>query len=975
MTRSFRDFYEGLLGRPLPPGGPEVSIQCFHHEDEHNSCSLNLDRGVWFCHAHSVGGDAVKAYSIVKDVSIKDAKKAVAKLGIPTQKKEKPAEGPVIQQPIVDEYRRALSINPKALKDAAARFGWSDSTLKKFEIGFHQQLGRYTIPVRDDSDAVRNIRMYDPDAQGLNKMTSWRTGAGDARLFPLWAFERQTIYIVEGEKDCILMNQVLEQHGQSDSAAVTGTGGAGTWRDSWNERFRGKDVVVVYDLDGSGEENAKRVAGMLLGVASSLKNVRLDITEPKNADVTDYFVHSSKGWDDFERLIESTDPFTPQNRSRNVVAPDTTVYTPHLSQASDDEFINKKLKLKVIVAGKELAPYVAPRKVVWECQMNAGSLCKSCAMNYQGGLIEYEFAKHDPQYINMVKVSDIERDAFMRKLRGVNRRCNLVEQHVESWRNVEEVTFIPEIDFSDHHREYVTRTGYVMAHGVRANQGYVVDGTIVNHPKTQQAVHHIHSIQPAQDSIEDFEMDDEKMEMLRVFQPSQGQTVADKMDEIAADLTANITRIYGREDLVKAIDLCYHTVLGFEFQGSPVAKAWGDILIIGDTRTGKTETLAAMIRHYRLGELALGENMSYAGIVGGLRQEAGKRWSVAWGKIPLNDRRLLAIDETSGLPLEVISGLSGIRSNGVAEIAKIVTERTMARTRLVFLSNPRADMFMGDYNYGIEAVRSLIGRPEDIARFDFVVSSAVDEVPIETINAGKQSVIPHTYTTEHCRNLILWAWSRESDQIVVTDEATEACLDLAVYQSRRYSTKRIPLVHGGNHRIKLAKLAVAAACRQFSTDDGVRVIVKAEHVQYAAQFLEQVYSKSSLDYLRQSEQINKKEYIDQSVADEVRDWIKTNPEWADYWIENDLVRVEDVKTAFDMETNEARSQLFKPLTRWRMIERSKSSAAYTKTAAFIRFLKSGKKHQQKAQDLEPEPAPTVAEDPAPSMSEDEEMPF
>src|SRR5206468_1355445 len=104
-------------------------------------------------------------------------------------------------------------------------FGWSDATIKKFEIGWHTQMERYTIPVRDDSAAVRNIRMYAPDAQGLDKMTSWKRGAGDARLFPLWALDKQTVYIVEGEKDCILMNQVLEQNGQSDSAAITGTGG------------------------------------------------------------------------------------------------------------------------------------------------------------------------------------------------------------------------------------------------------------------------------------------------------------------------------------------------------------------------------------------------------------------------------------------------------------------------------------------------------------------------------------------------------------------------------------------------------------------------------------------------------------------------------------------------------------------------------------------------------------------------------
>ena len=71
------------------------------------------------------------------------------------------------------------------------------------------------------------------------------------------------------------------------------------------------------------------------------------------------------------------------------------------------------------------------------------------------------------------------------------------------------------------------------------------------------------------------------------------------------------------------------------------------------------------MKHYQLGEFVTGENTSFAGLIGGMQQNQ-KRWFVSWGKIPLNDRRLVILDEASGLSKRDISNMSGVRSSGIA---------------------------------------------------------------------------------------------------------------------------------------------------------------------------------------------------------------------------------------------------------------------------------------------------------------------
>ncbi len=417
--------------------------------------------------------------------------------------------------------------------------------------------------------------------------------------------------------------------------------------------------------------------------------------------------------------------------------------------------------------------------------------------------------------------------------------------------------------------------------------------------------------------------------------------VREKFEDIHTDLEANVTKIYQRRDLMVLFDLVAHSVIQFPFQGDLVRKGWVEGLVIGDTRCGKSESVIKLLQHYRCGELVTGENASYAGLVGGM-QQTQKQWSITWGKLPLNDRRMLVIDELSGLPQEAISRMSGIRSSGVAEIVKIQTERTLARVRCLWMSNPRGKRPLAAFNSGIDAIQDLIGHPEDIARLDVALTVATSEVPLSIINAGVRPVVAQRYTAEACNRLVYWAWSRRPDQVQWAKNAEQACLSAATALSRKYVP---PLVEGAEQRIKVARLAVAAAARVFSTStDGLSVYVTPEHVDFIHEYLDEIYSKPSMSF----DLYSKAKLAEASLngPQEIQQCIDKLPaDFRGLLADAPTINLTDIQDFAGL-SRERALELLSFFVRKRCLRKGKFG--YYKLPAFIRFLRhfrSGAQHE------------------------------
>jgi len=950
----FKPIYEDILDKKLPEpnDSQEMKITCPFHEDNNPSFSINNEIGSFHCFNPQCGasGGIVQFVKRIKDKTKYEAEQWLEenygeelKLNEvnKNKKKEKPKQ-PAISETEVRKWNTILKNSNKILNFLLNERGINKETIDKYQIGWDGS--RITIPVRAEDGKIRNVRKYKPNSNSSeSKLISYGKGYGSARLYPYENLVYDKVLLVEGEMDAILANQL-------DYKAITVTGGAGTWKTKWNELFEDKVVYITYDIDDAGQTGAEKVARLLLPKAQEVKIVNLPINKPKNGDITDYFVRFGHTREELDSIIENTEPFSVDEI--NEIPSDDKIYDVHLSNASKSKYYFKKVRMNTVIAGKDLAPYIIPRKVKTTCTMDAGKKCNFCPMRLSSGEKEYIFDSNDAGILELIMCSKTQQKGILRERLGIPKGCYSHNITVIDAQNVEEVMMMPELDFSSEEREYVIRRGFYVGHGLKPNTSYEVTGVTVPEPWKQYTTHLINEAEPSQDNISNFKMTEEKKEKLKIFQPSKEQTVEDKFDEIATDLTHNVTHIYGREDLIKTVDLVYHSVLAFDFQNQRINRGWVEALILGDTRTGKSETAHQIMRHYKLGELVTGENTSFAGLIGGM-QQTQNRWSITWGKIPLNDRRLVVLDEASGLSEEDIGYMSGVRSSGVAEITKIQTEKTHARTRLLWISNSRDGRSLKEYGYGIWAIKKLIDKSEDIARFEFAVACASEDVPMCEINKKMElhGKVKHQYTFDLSKDLILWSWSRTPEQIKFTDDAIDRILELATKMGKQYSSK-IPLVEGANQRIKLARLAISAAARTFSTDKtGEKIIVKEGHAQFAHDFIDRQYKKSKMGYWDYSEQQNEAEKTAINKKDDVLLYLNNNTDLGDLFLQYDYIRKSDIEYIADMEKDQVKNTI-KFLSKNRMVR--KVSRGFKKTPAFSKILKNWKGNRREKRKKEEE---------------------
>jgi hypothetical protein len=852
--------------------GPERRAKCVFHEDTNPSMSVNVVDGVFYCHGCQARGDIFTFWQRVRSVSFPDAAAELARrAGVvldapplapdPTALAEAQqrllqqyvpavaAPPPTIDEAIVLAYHERLHATEPALAILQERRGLTPETVTRFQLGYDGQ--RYFIPIRDEDGECVNIRRYKmgPGVRPENKMMSWRQGFGMARLFPLATLANapagSRVYLVEGEMDCLLAQQL-------GLPAVTTTGGAGTWKEAWNPWFAGRDVVICYDRDDAGRIGAAAVARQLHPVARSVRVVTIPLAEPVGADFTDYVHGHGHSASDFEALVEQTPLWVPDHVSHEP-PPDVEPADLHLSEASQAQYFNQPIRVGVMVSGKTVAPYLVPDNLRVHCSMPGLNMCNRCPVSANNGLLQSQLDFDNNELLQFINVPDRQLRTLMKEKVGIPPKCRFVEWDVQHALNLEEITVIPSIDQTSQEAAYVTRQAYFVGHGLVTNREYVVTGVTVPDPKRQLATHVLHAAVPSQSNIDAFRLTADVWEGLRIFQPQRPglEGLWEQAARIHADLE-HYTRIYERRDLMLAVDLVLHSPLQFEFQGERLARGWAEALVIGDSRTGKTMTVKRMFEWYRAGEFTTGENTTLAGLLGGLHQ-VGTAWVLQWGRIPLNDRRALAIDEAGNLPKDQIARLSSLRSSGIAEVVKVHTERTHARTRQIWISNPRSPRPLSSFSQGVKAVKELIGAPEDIARFDLVVTAASADVALSTINASRGVETPQVFTQSLCHQRIMWAWSRQiagDARVRWAPGAEQLVLDRATEQGRRYAyATEIPLVEPNEQRVKIARLAVAAATMFCSaTEDGDAIMVLPEHVEFVAQFLDQLYHKPTLAF-------------------------------------------------------------------------------------------------------------------------------
>lgn len=804
---------------------------CPFHDDQSPSLSIDLDRkGMFYCHSascHAKGTSFIGFYVKKHDVSYSVALQQIYEKYI----------RPIVPLHEVIEWHDAL-INSAIVQEwLLEKRGISHSTITRYKLGFDGS--RVTIPIENEFGFLVNVRRYDISGKSDHKMLSYKKGYGKAALYPPPAMSMSTIVLVGGELDCLLGRQL-------GINCMCSTGGEGYWNEHFNDLLSGKDIIILYDNDDAGREGSQLVASYLKSKANSIKIAHYGID---GIDLTDYIIYHNGTADGLKGILREAEivseaPSVSQGKVFKRVK---------LQDAAQASMRGKPIEFKAHVAGKDIQPYIVPHKVKITCLTRPDKKCPACA-GPEPYVHRMTVDLHDERVLGFLNCTEKQLMARLKEMAGNKSRCS-VKVEVEESVNFEELRLIPPIEIDDDGSlefKYVMRTAYIQGYNIDANATYIFRGYMYPDPDTQHTVFLLVDYEHAADQLDNFSLTPQRViELQQEFPGGQDvQRIHNYLGRTYKYLSHAVTKIYKRRALHQAIDLAFHSALGFNFNHEFIRRGWLDVLVMGDTRTGKGYITERLCSYYGVGEVASGENCTFAGLVGGVQQIGSRKsWAVSWGFLPRNNRRLVVIDEAGAVAGDTLSRMSRVRSEGIAEVFKIVTERTLARTRIIWNANPTNGRSIREFEHGVEAVATLAERKEDIARFDYAVIVASDEVDPAIINRLQEEKVPdRPLFQKACRDLLLWIWSRTVDQVVFENSAVQVILSAAIRLGKKYHHS-IPLIQIENVREKIAKVAVAVAGRVFSTDaTGSTIVVTEACAEYAVGFFDYVYTTEACAY-------------------------------------------------------------------------------------------------------------------------------
>lgn len=817
-------------------GEDEVLCCCPFHGDTNPSCSVNVQSGAFKCHAAGCGkgGDFL---SLLSRVVGKTRALIFADL---SQRYEFDAPS-LIDAALVEKYHSQIWAAPPLIKELEIR-GVTVDMIRKYRLGEHR--GRITIPVPNQHGYYVNIRKYAPGAPGDEKMRNVR-GHGRPRLYPHDQLRYSKLVLTGGEVKALAC---IPELNANNIGAISATCGEGNWDPAFNDLLRGKEKVwVAYDIDKEGRDAAQLVCGSLYGDVRWVGDliVPLDIDEFPHGDISDY-VGQKRG--SVMALLPTVHEWVPSLKQEEELEPVEC----KLQAAYSAEMSEKRVRLQAVVSAIADSTYLIPSKAKVKCDKNY-ELCAACPVF----LMKLESICVKPESPAVLDMVSAPKSAIRKALMLAGRipsGCPSADFEVEEYMAAEEVRLSSRLEVTDRSADKSMLPAICVKQGLDSNECYEFVGKMLPHPRDQSATLLCSHYDAVGDALSSYKPSG--TDHLQFFQPKEWtpESVRARLHDVYADYEANVTGIYQRRRLHLMMDLVYHSPLFFTFD-SRLIRGYMELLVVGDSSQGKSDTSAGLMRHYQLGEKVECKNATVAGLLGGLAQLNG-RWFVSWGIIPTHDKRLVVLEELKGASREVISKLTDMRSSGVAEIPKIEKRKAKARTRIIANSNPRNDRPMSSHNFGIDAMMELVGAPEDLRRFDAAIAINSSEVSASEIGKlrSQRENVKHTHTHELGRELVLWAWTRTAPQVKFDRGAESLIVGYSTKMCEQF-VEDVPLVDRGSMRYKLARVAAAAAARTFSTENGEDLVVRECHAHFAYELLQSTYDSPAVGYSEYSKAV------------------------------------------------------------------------------------------------------------------------
>ena len=729
-----------------------------------------------------------------------------------------------------------LELKPRT-KEICNSLGISDEVIDELKLKTENGEEDIAFPVLMYGKVV-DVRNYSPYNRA-NKIKS-RAGSTTGMVIPydLWINTPPTKWTIlcAGEKDMA----VARSNGFN---AITLTGGEKALPKVLNA-FKNRKVAICYDHDEAGINGAKSVAAAIMPYVAEVRVCTgfHEVCVEHGEDITDFFTKYKKTKEYLQKYIIDTPVFTQEEAStvNKVTHPFVT-----LLKASEPQYINRVVQSNVqVVATYEKAMPVPTtihatklnisgddkynlipqgKTITWELsENNCGDILELMDNNFNDEQIRNNIRK-------ILGISKIERDIKIEKpSRKTVYQCNVTDLFEVSTKDPQTIEF----------------NAYSIGKRLESGKKYCVTYKLVPHPyKGQQLTMVILDATEAADSVTDFHITEEVKKSLEQFKNIEG-TVHDKVN-ILSEMAKNFIGYDGYNQLIKAIDLSYHTALEFNFNGKP-ERGTLDTLIVTESRIGKSSTAEALQKLYSLGTFVslAGGNATIAGIIGGSNKVNGNYQTRA-GLLPMNHRGLVIFEELAKCDKDLVKALTDTRSSSAVKITRVSGDLQLpALVRMITLSNVKSSSKniqpIASYPNGITILVDLIGSPEDIARYDLML--IMGETGNREIDPDWRPATP--FEPEAYRARIRWVWSRNADQIVLSQDIINYIFEKSNELNKIYDSHI--KIFGTEAWKKLARLAIAVAGYVVSTDETYeKIIVTKECVDEAADYLISCYDNQT----------------------------------------------------------------------------------------------------------------------------------
>lgn len=732
---------------------------------------------------------------------------------------------------------------------------WKPQILARFGVGF---LGGCIIFAQWDPDgSLRDrYRKYNPHSKKGKWGWSTLGGGGPVGFWPACPIDipaNAQILLCEGEMDVLAAWIMGELHlRETPICAFTWTGGAGSPVQSslmpprWEERH----VYICYDNDTYQgpdfdkarapnpkklREMGRRRETMIRGVVQKFVANHHQVTLLHvDIDPVDRFGADYRDWCDDGRKFDELP---------GCAAADLVDYQEEAIELEHHEVFDNAQEFVAFqgsVVTIERFSLVVPITSTIDCPAGSKNCCRDCPVMSRFTDQEIVWADHRKHLLKALLARDTEA-YIIRKVIAKPSACNECSIHHEDTLVGAHWTCSAEESEGDDALRYITviSTEAPSLSGSMGITGYA--------EYTDKSVG-VLAVKLDQLDKPDAHIDDHLQGLLQLtpWASTDQPTIDAYLERTVADYTHNITKIYGRPELHIGTMLVAHSALWYELDGHRF-RGWLDACFFGGTRLGKSETIKRLLKYWRLGEsFTCMENFSRAGLTVGGAENGSKMKPGLW---PKNNRKLIFLDEFHHMAASnqnVMVHLQSARDEGKVSAVKVYGDvKLPAAVRLITAGN-WAKRTQSSYQFFCQHLQHFYGVPEALSRMDF--AWCVHE-PVKMI----AEEVPHEWSPELARALILRAWALEPHQIHLADEVVELAKQVALEWDSIYAADDLALHTGVEKHHSIIRIAIAIANICFSHPDGkpAECEVRLVHVEWAIAWLVHCWQNLQYDQFSQ----------------------------------------------------------------------------------------------------------------------------